>query len=799
MLHFWVISDMAECGTQEQCRQWAAEQKACLDDFPFMDYDYKCHLIPPIPWKDGTDKDVSIRMSAVRDVYHAIANHLQSAIEEAKPTDRFVAVLDARLYCGLGTLPSLQSVQGLLILAFPEVLWVPVFKNGENEARKWLHTALEMVAGGFNPLFDGTGVRGELIRKRNPNSTYPYHRKDVAVTIDEERHYAELTAYTAFRFGYRTYPVSTARLARQVLGVESKSELPSLAGADVSSDSSVIVFEDGDIQFPDCNQENNSTHNFGCKRNERWPLLTKANLRVLTTASGEDEIIAEGKTAKAWFRDANVKDLCRGKTDEVRIVLEKVRRRAFNLFAGGMGEVWVWNAIKSSAIAGLLIWILICRPILLVPALFLVFVAFGLFRNAIVGGMSFLFGHHGRIRRFYKIRSQWRFYPKLYANHCPRREIQREGGRYWCFVRKPLGGIFGLRNQCGLPNGREFGGQLNAETVKKSYKNALKGHAPTETGADVEVSGHSAYGMTLDIATGLIGRVRAMKNKDDEMGIEEGIHAAVLATCAYELLSHKTPALSIEALALRHYFEVLVECQFHGVRASLDMEDRLIDIHNSMSQICRAADGTVREDMFANGMATICDNLADLLRSRGRFSEAAFMTRRARYMHRLLLPSFWRSFFAYPEWVLRAPWHFAISFAAVVVAFCMYWAVRVDSDGNAPLTLAKTWEILVCDEPNLSLPGNDKEAQFVAIREPFPTNAYDIASWEYEVWSAKVARDAIQRKENPDKGPDKNRASSPRPKISEEDYSFFAHTMRQIALLHLAFIGISFWDLMQRK
>ncbi len=798
MLHFWVIADMESCDSNELCRQWASEQEACMKDFPFLDFIHECHQIPRRPWKED-DEDVSQSMSAVRDIYHAIASRLQSSIEEASPTDRFVAVIDARLHDNLDALPSLQSVQGLLILAFPEVLWVPVFKNGEESARQWLRTALEMVAGGFNPLFDGTGVRGALIRKRNPNSSYRYNRKDMAVTIDEERHYAELTAYTAYRFGYRTYPVATARSARQILGVKTKAQLPSIAGADVSSDSSVIVFEDGDIQFPDCDQVKNQRHCLGCRRNATWPLLEEANLRVLTTVSGEEEKIADGKTAERWFHDADVKPLCGGKTDEIRTMLEKMRRRVFNLFAGGMGDVWVWNAVKSSAIAGILIWILIERPILLVPALFLIFAAFVLFRNAIVGGLSFLFGHHGRVRRFFKIRSQWRFYPKLYQNHCPHRQIHREGEHFWCFVRKPLGGIFGLRNQCRLPNGRDFGGQLNAETVRKSYRNALKGHAPTETGEDVEASGHSAYGMTLDIATGLIGRARAMKNKDDEMGVEEGIHAAVLATCAYELLSHKTPALSIEALALRHYFEILVECQFHGVRASLDMEDRLIDIHNSMSQICRSSDGSVREDMFANGMAAICDNLADLLRSKGRYSEAAFMTRRARYMHRLLLPSFWRSFFAYPEWVLRAPWHFAISFAAVVVAFCMYWAVRVDSDGNAPLTFAKTWEILVCDEPNLSLPGNDKEAQFVAIREPFPTNAYDIASWEYEVWSAKVARDAIQRKENPDKGPDKNRASSPRPKISEEDYSFFAHTMRQIALLHLAFIGISFWDLMQRK
>lgn len=798
MLHFWAIADL-ECRTLEECRQWIDRQETCLmacrkEHFPFLAFDRHCHNIPP-----ATN-------SNVRDAYHEIAELLSEAIANSKPTDRFVVVLDARRAGSFAGIQSLKSVQGLLILAFPEILWVPIVNEDPYESDKAVTTALKLAAGGFNPLFDGAGVRSALIKQRQTNSAYCYYRDDVAVTIDEESHYSELTAYTAFRFGYRAYPVSTERLAEQVLGGDGnggkplKARLPSLAGAGVSPEASIIVFEDGDIQFPDCDQDKNQRHCLGSMRNAAWPLLKEANLRVLTTVSGEEEKIADGKTAERWFHDADVKPLC-GEKNEIRTALEKVRRRVFNLFAGGMVDVWVWNTIKSSAIAGILIWILIARPILLVPALFLIFAAFVLFRNAIVGGLSFLFGHHGRVRRFFKIRSQWRFYPKLYQNHCPRRQIHREGGHYWCFVRKPLGGIFGLRNQCGLPNGRDFGGQLNAETVRKSYRNALKGHAPTETGEDVEASGHSAYGMTLDIATDLIARVRAMKNKDDEMGVEEGIHAAVLATCAYELLSHKTPALSIEALALRHYFEVLVECQFHGVRASLDMGDRLIDIHNSMSQICRAADGTVREDMFANGMATICDNLADLLRSRGRFSEAAFFTRRARFMHRLLQPPFWRSFFAYPEWVLRAPWHFAISFAAVVLAFCLYWAFRVNTNGDLPLTFAKTWEILVCDEPNLALPDSDKAAQFVAIREPFPTNAYDISSWEYEVWSAKVARDSIQQKKEGKSVPGKNNdgKSSSKNEITEEDYSFFVHTMRQIALLHLAFIGISFWDLMQRK
>lgn len=825
MFHFWVIADM-EGKDHELCRQWIDDCKTyckdCKRQYPSLAFDMHRRYIPKATGAN------------VRDAYHKIAVDLGEAIEKANPSERFVAVLDARVWAGLNNLPSLHSVQGLLILAFPEVLWIPVFKKREKDAKDDIKTAIDLVAGGFNPMFDGTGVRGALIRYRHPNGEYPYIRDDVAVTIDEEQHFAELTAYTAFRFGYRAYPISTERLAKLVL-IKSKTELPSIANACVSPDASIVVFEDGEIEFPDCNDDQNEEHHLGYKRDEVWRLLALANLRVLATVAGPDDQIALRKTtaqtrqseyipttARKWFEEKQVKELGVDKEGFCQDWLEKTRRLCFNLFAGGMGGVWAFELIKWVIIIATLWGFFSVCPFFLLLALFLVFVLLGLLRNAIDGVLLFLFGRNAPIRVAFQKCSQWRFYPKLFINHVPRNGIHTNGNptkttHYWCHIQKPLGGIFGLRNQCGLPNSVKFKAQLDANGVKELYQKVLKTQNCSTTMDNSPVLRHSVHGRTLDIATDLITRSRVLKERGG--GVKDAIHAAVLATSAYELLGNKTPALSIEALELRHYCEVMAECEFPGIRAELDMKDRLIDIHNSLSQICRATDGTIREDMFENGMAAICDSLSDLLSSRGRFSESAFLTRHARYMHRLLLPSLGRGCLVFPEWVLRSYWHFAISFSTVILLFFGYWMGNVrerlpEEDRGLFHAITKTYEVLVCDEPDLSWPGR-KEDERILVKEQNNIQDPDSRGFKEYIVRYPIVKDDGDESKHSKRGDDTSAASSSIETskfeevsinkdikdniINKDDYTLFAHTMRLMALLHLAFLGVFFWDAMRQK
>ena len=767
MVHCWVIADRESCGTNELCRQWIDAQYNCLKE-----------SIPSVSIEQRIIPQLSLTptrfMGDVRESFHEIAEILGAAIGDVNPSDRFVAILDARLWNDLSEMPSLQSVQGLLILAFPDVLWVPVFKGEDQISREHVKLAVELALGGFNPIFDGMGVRSKLIRTHKTNSAYPYNRDDVAVSIDEEKHFAELAAYTAFRFGYRVYPVSTARLAEQVLSVSDKTKLPSFARATVSSDSSLIVFEDGYIEFPDLTQRQNKAHLLGDGRDNVWPLLKSANLRVLATAAGSEEKIARKHdkgapdssrkaqisiTADSWFRGADVKDLRQTKMKPIQSAVEKARRQAFNLFAGGLADVWVWNIVKCAFIVWALVWLLIYMPIMFIPSLFLIFGAFGLCRNIIVKGMLFLFGHHSRVQTFFKIRSQWRFCPKLYTNHFPQHQIQSSKTRYWCLVGKPLGGIFGLRNQCGLPNGCHFDGQLNAQMISHIFHNALKGMMPTITGTEVPDSNHSAYGMTLDVATDLIDRARTIKDRGKS--IEDAIHAAVLSTCAYELLGHKTPALSIEALGLRHYCEVLAECEFPGVRARLDMEDRWVDLHNSLWQICRSSNGAVREEMFESGMSAICGTLSELLRSRGRNEEAAFLSRQSRYMHRLLLSPVPRNLLAFPEWAVRGKLNFCLSFALFVGVFVWYYHAIIDPKAEYSFVLSKMYELLFSTQPDMG-----------------------IEKLLSSTWNGTVPKIWGQ-------GFD--------PKEAVQLVTTVVQAMRQLALIHIGFLAALFYDFMHRK
>lgn len=781
-LHVWVFADNT-CGCSEElCRKWINEQQSYFTAIPPKQFN--SHVIPKLA--SGVD-----RMGAVRDVYHGIAGILETAIADAPPTDRFLGVLDARLYSNIGKdgLSSLKTVQGLLILAFPDVLWIPVFKNGDETAKNDIKMALDLLEGGFNPMFDGTGVRGALIQTHQPNSAYPYYRDDVAVTIDEERHFAELIAYTAFRFGYRAYPISTARLAQRILNVDAKAKLPSLAGTQVSPDATLIVFEDGFVEFPDLTQAENEKHLLGTRRDKRWPLLKSANLRILATASGSDELIAwEGKelagevstnlheeclktnvpntTIGGCFGHDDFKELHRGDRCLFQEWREKCRRWIFNLFAGGMGCVWVVDVLKFLAVIGSLVGILFCCPILLLPALFILFLFFGFFRKVI----SFLVSRFTRTQTFFKVRLQWRLYPKLYVDHVPRNEIHQCGERYWCLVQKPLGGIFGLRNQCGLPNGRGFAGQLDKDAVVESYKNALRGLSPTKTGEEPKSSKHSAHGMTLDVSTDLIRRASSFR--DRSKGIEDAIHAAVLATCAYELLGHKTPALSIEALELRHFCEVMAECEFPGVRARMDMEDRLIDIHNSMSQICRAPNGDIREEMFESGMAAICDRLSEFLRSRGRSEEAAYLSRQSRHMHRLLLNPFLRNILAFPEWAVRSKINFFTSLTIFLGVFAIYYKIRIDTGADFSDVLAKMYELLFSTQPNMDL------TEIMATAKPRDVKTVVEISESLQLAVFNVDPELKER-------------------ISSA--TVVVQAMRQLALIHIGFLAALFYDFMHRK
>lgn len=359
----------------------------------------------------------------------------------------------------------------------------------------------------------------------------------------------------------------------------------------------------------------------------------------------------------------------------------------------------IWNALAFLVVGTMLVVTLFRCPVLFIPLLFAVFAICALAQLCLSHLVDIMFGRDSAPSLWLKIRSQWRFFPRLFENHFPLRVIHRYRGSFWCMVGKPISGIFGLRNKCGLPNGRNYDGLLTSDEVCAVYRHATAGVFATETGREIPGVSHAAPGMAQEVATFLISRAEQMKAVVSD--VEGAIHAAVLATCAYELLGNKTPALSVEALKLRHYFEVLAECEFPGVRAKFDMRDRYTDIHNSMWQVCRTSQGRVRQSLFVSSMAEICDCLSSLLRENGKFEEAAFFTRKSRHMHRLLLPGFLRNLLAYPEWTVRSKGNFAFSVILLLLLFLVYFYVKLKPGFGFVDLLPQTYLMLFATQPNV--------------------------------------------------------------------------------------------------
>ena len=202
------------------------------------------------------------------------------------------------------------------------------------------------------------------------------------------------------------------------------------------------------------------------------------------------------------------------------------------------------------------------------------------------------------------------------------------------------------------------------------------------------------------------------------------------------------------------------------------MGDRLIDIHNSMSQICRASNGDIREEMFESGMAAICDGLSELLRSRGRNEEAAFLSRQSRHMHRLLLNPFLRNLLAFPEWAVRSKLNFFVSLSVFLGVFAIYYIFRIDPSADITDVLARMYELLFSTQPNMDLKD--------IVKPVDPKKIGPIFGFFERLGLVKL--EPIQKLED-----------------TIASATVVVQAMRQLALIHIGFLAALFYDFMHRK
>ena len=834
MVHVLVVSSLPECLEKESIHKLLTENGFLIDG--------ASHSIEKV-------ERVRLRSRSVKDGKLSCKEHTAAFLAAEKQISNFLSANDVDVvhdrFIGILYLPQtsdrscyhpddihpLTWPEGALVLAFPEIQWIPVYgteggTNGtcanDSEGIMTLHRALSLSEGGYSPLFDGDGLRSMLMLRvhndeKHENAASAVEnevgtkaggrcaRADVALAVDEETNFACMNAYTAYRFGYRAYPVTTLSAANNLLKGE-PGQLPLTFGIRNFSNPpsrteefrnriinpAIVVFEDVQLSFPDAEsgKADADAPEFGDRRDEAYPLLNSANLRVVATASLPQEKMAKTKgktkaTAEENFREKENKRkeqyrplqgaAWRGRMRFMRHrAIERLKRRWFNASGAWAGH-WFVKMLDTVLMAGVLLGVLFLKVSLFLPVLFGLFVLQGLLRYT----LRMLSSRKGLLpewARMYCVRrAQWRFLPKRYRNHCPENQVGKVRDTFWTITHKPLAGIFGLRNESCLPNGYGYKGIYDTAQVKEQYRLARQGDfGDPDVSKHGEGISHAAPGMAMEIAKCLLRRAERLEVEDKIIDSEGAVHGAVLATVAGELLDAKTPALSIEALTLKQCFEIKAECEFVGVRAHTDMVDRYIDIHNAMGRICRTSNGLVREDVFTSGMAELMDKLSSLLAEKGKKEEALFFEKKARMFHRRLMNPMARNLLAYPEWLLRSAWHVVVGLMVLVAVFCAFWMFEIKPfDVSVPATNVSTThaEARRCGEC----------AECCAPTSPIihsRDNNHSAVSYAYELLFCDE------------------------PNFTDErwcDYSLVLRTMRLIAMLHLAFLGLCFWDVMRKK
>lgn len=194
----------------------------------------------------------------------------------------------------LASIADWRRILGMLILAFPEIHWIlagSVIRNQklddhslsmayhippEGQHSPTILGAVSLEQAGYTPLFDGSGLRNSIravIRSAAAGTSYAADlsiRRQCAAAIDDEINSSLLHAYTAYRFGFRSIPVSTLRLAKHLFDTKGRGGQPIH-----------VVFEDIFIQFPDGNQ---SLSTLSADRKEQLPELERVMHRIFVTS-----------------------------------------------------------------------------------------------------------------------------------------------------------------------------------------------------------------------------------------------------------------------------------------------------------------------------------------------------------------------------------------------------------------------------------------------------------------------------------------------------------------------------------
>jgi len=189
--------------------------------------------------------------------------------------------------------------------------------------------------------------------------------------------------------------------------------------------------------------------------------------------------------------------------------------------------------------------------------------------------------------------------------------------------------------------------------------------------------GHGAPGKLMLVAETLIRRAEALFGKVECVG--DAVQGAVLATDALELTGGRTPTTAIEALSLKHRFEVLAECQFSGVEYHIKIKHRIKEIALEIEEISLWFYKRQRKSAMLNAQMHILNQLVRILREHNQFDEEKMCFNWIRYLHNRLWMRqkplrfiFW-PILRYVEFLLNSFGRFAIAIVAWVIVLTLLY------------------------------------------------------------------------------------------------------------------------------
>jgi len=202
----------------------------------------------------------------------------------------------------------------MLSFAYPEIAWViPVFNvQDENNPHfvKWvkLLDKIEEIINEETVLYDPFGFRQSLRNAINDNQIWHkiYNiviRDKLAAAIDEEKEYAYLHGYMAYKLGYRCFVVTSMRLFEKLFSNRKEDQNRNWP-LNIE-----LTFEDMFLNYPD--KENNEINLSNLQtRDEKFKKLTEVKNRIFVTVG--HKYIRWSEANKLYLKELKAKARAKG-------------------------------------------------------------------------------------------------------------------------------------------------------------------------------------------------------------------------------------------------------------------------------------------------------------------------------------------------------------------------------------------------------------------------------------------------------------------------------------------------------